>query len=497
MPPNNHLQWVEITDFAPGVFTVSDWLIPPNGSQIMEDCYPQVGGGLRAFVKPTALTTTGIVDAATEQVIGCYVHYPGYRHGVGNRADYFIATVDTSNRVSIYRYDLSDDATTWVRVAYWAAGAGAPQPVQFAKFRDAAGAYWILAGFYSVSTDDGLYKIDWSQTGPSQTATKIVHPYAGAGRRFGPTLAVQDDRILVVEWPNILWYSDSQALTFSASNYLPLASSSASNMIHTIMPFAPSDLLIGLSSEPWHLVQGDITDPVVRSMSKARTPGAVQMSAFTQNGLAFLGYKVGVFVTSTGETFQDLSAQIAPSTWDILGGDVGIGDLGYDGNLLFAPSGLVFDFRTNGWFTTSKLSDAAAHRGHHFAAAPQKRVLASATGSGVELWNYDVAEASTSRCPSYTWKSAPLRAPDGRQMEIREVQVYARGYNAGSTLTVTVGTKTKTLPVGAAKQMVSFLMVQRAEVLDVQVVSASNDPDVEAPSIEAVRIGAGYGHLSH
>ncbi|MBE7561223.1 hypothetical protein HS125_20635 [bacterium] len=112
MPTNRQLEWVEIQDFAPGLFTVADWLIPSHGSQLMEDCFPQVGGGLRAFVKPETVTTSGLSDIANEAVVGCFVHYPGDRHGVGNKPDFFLAMRNiTDNRIRIYRLDTSDDAT--------------------------------------------------------------------------------------------------------------------------------------------------------------------------------------------------------------------------------------------------------------------------------------------------------------------------------------------------------------------------------------------------
>lgn len=500
MPTNRQLEWVEIRDFAPGLFTVADWLIPSHGSQLMEDCFPQVGGGLRAFVKPETVTTSGLSDIANEAVVGCFVHYPGYRHGVGNKPDYFLAMRNiTDNRIRIYRLDTSDDATSWVQVGTAMAApsslATRPNPVQFALFKDGSGDLWVVFNIYHVSSDDGLYAIDWSQTGGSQVWTKLAPTGPTSGEAIAGPLAVHDDRIYVGAIPNVVWYSDSMSTSFQASNFLPLNASVTGNSLMSIVPFAPSDLLVGFSASPWNMVQGDITDPIVRSMSPARTPGGFQQQTFTTEGIAFIGRYRGVFITSTGETFADISPQLTPSTWAQAGADndVGIGDLGYEGDFLFAPHGLVFDFRTKSWFTSSFLT-AGSGSFRTTVDHNTKHLLTALADKNPTLYLFGLEESSLDRCESYKWKSAPLRRPDGRQVEVREVQVYARGYHADSTVTVKVGAKTKTLTVGAAKQMLSFLSKERGEVLDVEVDTASNSSGVEAPSIEVVRIGFGPGH---
>lgn len=103
----------------------------------------------------------------------------------------------------------------------------------------------------------------------------------------------------------------------------------------------------------------------------------------------------------------------------------------------------------------------------------------------------------TKRNGTFRWKSAPLRAPDGRQVEIREVQLYVRSYDANSTIQVQVGPTSKmhTIPA-AGREQITFHFSERNEVLDVRVISTAGDPAVnEAPTIEAVRIGWQPRHL--
>lgn len=51
MAATNHLQWTEVKEFG-GLWTAgASNLMPANKAQVMSGCHPQVGGGLRAFLK--------------------------------------------------------------------------------------------------------------------------------------------------------------------------------------------------------------------------------------------------------------------------------------------------------------------------------------------------------------------------------------------------------------------------------------------------------------
>lgn len=481
-PSGRHLNWSEITDFSPGLFTVSDWLIPANGSQTMTNCVPSVGGGLRAFVKPTAVSTTGIVDITQEAVIGLFSSFHSVRVGIGNSYDRYLVTYNaTDNKTRVYRMDGTNGETTWTIKKTTAASTGGvpPNPTLFDSFVDAAGNQHAVFNLLGATTSDGLWSIAWS-TG---TVTQRT-----AATQLGGPVAVQDDRIYAA-YDHKLWFSDSQSFTFSAANFLLVQASRLGGGIVSINAFAPSDILIGTVAGPWIMIQGDITDPIVRTMSDAHTPGAHQKVVFTENGLAFIEPQTGVFLTSTGDQFTDISTQIDPNTWVSTGVDVGYGDLAYAPNYLFAPNGLVYDFRVRSWFRLSNV-------GFHMTADKLNRTMLLATsGVNFSIFQYDTKENASARYDTYTWKSAPFRSTDGRQIEIREVQVICRTYDTAQVAVTVNGTTRTVTGLTAGKHYVSFPFVERDDVLDVQVVPTAGATSVEAPSIEAVRIGQGSGHL--
>lgn len=490
MPVNRHLEFAEIRDFTPGIFTVGDWLIPANGAQTLTDLHPEPAGGLRAAMKATSFSTTGLTQT-NERVIGIYARGGiALRSGAaGDASDRYVWTYDSSaHTVKVYRWDETNAVATWSLIKTHAAVNATPNPVIADTFVDSTGAAYVVYTLAQTSADDGLWSIAYS-TG---TVTKQL------GSIFPIGMAVQDDRIIVADVETLRW-SDSQSVSsFPSANNLPVQASRQGNGIMSITAFAPSDLLIGARYSPWVLVEGDITDPVVRSMSDARTVGWGQRAAVTEHGLAFVSPNQGIFITGTGESFQDISTQLDRSTFVSasggLIGDVGGGNLAYIGPFLLAPHGYVYDERTESWYRLSDLIGAKDH--FHSWADINNRQFFVATGDvAYKLWTYDSKESS--RAVSGTWKSAPLRSPDGRQIEIREVQIATRSYNTGSTITVTVNGTARAATLEASKsQTVSFLFKERAEVLDVQVAVASNG-SAEAPSIEAVRIGQGKGHQTY
>jgi len=490
MPGNKALDWVEVTDFSPGLVTANHLQMPATGAQVLTDYMPGVEGGLVAAPAGTSFSTTGIVS--TGVVCGVFRFSPVvFRSGaVGDTFDQLVFVFDTAtNQVKVYRWDNGTVAApSWVLIKTHAAVAATPNRIICDTFTDSTGARFYIYNLFQTSSDDGVWSITYSTGAVARLKTGGV-----------TTVAVQDDRIFA-SIANVLWWTDSQTQTFGAPNNLPINASQAGNQICSIVPFAPSDLFIGCRTAPWVMLQGDITDPVVRSMSDARTPGAGQNGVFTTEGIGFIGGGQGIYLTGDGQNFTDISAQLAASTWrqDVSGadanGDVGAGNVAYQNFFLFAPHGHVFDLRTHSWFRLSNLIAAADH--WHNAQDGNGRILLAATGGpGFGLYVYRANEDTPA--VSGTYKSAPLRDPSGRQIRIREVQVYARAYNAAtSTITVTVnGTaRAVTIAPSGSLQHLSFLFSEYGHELDVQVVGASNGA-VSAPDIEVVRIGTSAGHF--
>ena len=502
MPDDSHLAWAELTDFSPGLWTTSPYLIPASGASVMEDCRPEIGGGIRAAMKATSFATTGL--SSTGQVCGIYSRGAIVHQSLPTTAsDRYIALYDSADyKIKIYRWNetLTSAPTSWTQViAHDAPSSHAkPNPVQFDTFVDSAGdthVIWNIA--YASTSADGIWslKFTYQAGGSSPAATQRK------GGFFPTALAVQDDRIIAGSNATLFW-SDSQSVSsWSVANNLPVQASRQGMIITSITPFAPSDLLIGASNAPWTMVQGDITDPVVRSMSDARPTGWTQKVPMTTQGLAFVGPGTSVVLSSNGATFRDISTQIDPATWGhsySKNGDVGGGECAFLGNFLVAPHGLIYDFRTQAWFTLSGLTTSADHFHSTAVTAGDIRQLFCATGddgSDLALWLFDASE--NTRAASYTWKSAPLRNPDGRQIRLRSVEIYATASDSGSTIAVTVGstTYTRTLTNGV-NQHLRYVFAEQAEELDVQIEAASASASVEAPSIEVVRIGTRPGHLN-
>lgn len=468
-PVNRHLEWAEVTDFSPGLWTAgSSMQMPATAAQVMTDCIPQPAGGLRAAIKPTAVPTTNLT--ASDQVVHLFT-LPGTL-GL-NR---FLWTYNGTN-TRVWRMDSSAGAIVWTLLKTHTAAANAT--VVADSFMDSAGVVYVVYSL-GVGTDQGV----WSITVSTNTVTNRLSAAV-------QVLCVQDDRIIAVTpstgsvFGNTLRFSDSQSVSsFPAANALPIQVSRAGAVsgVQTIIPSAPSDLLIGFGATPWVVVQGDITSPVVRSMSDARTPSGAQKGVYTPEGLVFQSAET-VFVTNDGTNFDDLSAQIATSA-------IPTGQLMYLDRLLVAGGGYAFDFTTHSWF---KLSDIPLHS-KGWGNVGNAVLSSAASGTSFAMWDYFAAADST-RKSTYTWKGAPLRRPDGRQVEIREVQVYAETLDASAQIAVTVNGTTRTVvPTSVGKEMHSFLFVERAEVLDVQVVPTAGSAANEAPRVEVVRIGYGKGH---
>lgn len=504
MPVNNNLEWTTIQDFAPGVYTVGEWLIPANAAQQMDNCYPQPGGGLRAWFKQDSITTTGITDISRERVLGIYT-----RGGIPLRSgaaqagpDRYLltyyynsgATPGQKAQPRLYRMDTTNGDTTWSQIlqtgptgfAYATGDNNSPEIGSFTFFRTLTGApndqYVIMTLRYNGS-DATIWKLNYNPAGSAQVAEKVATDI----QRVGP-IEVYQARLLMGQGgsvnPERLWYTNPGNL--SIDGYIDVEPSQNLPGLTTLSAQPPSALLVGKQGAPWVSLQGEITDPVTYQLAPGRsTLYQIQDMAATPYGEAFIE-PTGALMLTDGRTFNNISEQLAGSTWPQNITDVvGSGNSVYVNDFLFAPQGMVFDFRTRSWFKQTAMVGSLKSGDPYF------RQLLGNTQDGT---NFGIGQITpydgTARVSSYTWKSAPFRRDDGRQACIREVQVFFESYAANSQITVTVGGVTQTqtgIPVG--KSMRSFLFKAQGAILDVTVTPAHTAGTSEAPSIEAVRIG--------
>lgn len=518
MPVNTHLKLIEITDFAPGLWEASDWLMPASGAQEMTDCYPQPGGGLRAFFKGTAVSVSGIADITKERPIGLHARggVPLRSGAPGDGIDRYLMTYSfdaaalagQKARPKLYRMDGSNAEATWTQIfvtsgttqfSFATDDNNAPQKVNFRFFRLSAGSpndkYVLLSLLYVAPLGQpgaGLYRLNYNDLSSALKAIIITTAVSGYTNVNGP-LVTHQGRVLVASGNDetIVW-SDAGTVTFGAANFLPVEPNQDLPNIIAMQSLAPSDLIVMKEGAPWVVVQGDITDPTVQQMNEGIHAGGSGKQDFgrTPEGMAFIATDGSVYLTS-GYEFNNISRQLG--SFASLSDFVGPGDLNYLNEFIFAPSGYVYDTRTQSWFKQTQIAG-----GIHNVERYTRTIWGPSSGTSFAVKSLSPFN-STSRLNTFSWKSAPMRSDDGRQLEIREVEVIAKPYDASATIAVTVGgvTVTKTLDGSSTRQDKSFLFKARGEILDVRMVSTAGNAANEAPSIEAVRIYTRSGHMTY
>lgn len=514
MPTNRHLNVIEITDFSPGLWENADWLMPASAAQEMTDCYPQLGGGLRAFFKGTDISTTGIQNPTEERIIGLYARGSiDIRAGVGlgQGVDWYLMTyryAAGATRPKLYRMDGTNGETTWTRI-YVGSGTteldladsdnNAPQKAVFRFFKLLTGApnddYVIVSIEYLSSPPGGtgFYRLNYNDLSSSQKLVELTTSVAGGTYQNG-ALAVHQGRVIIAGLSakeGIIW-SDAGTVTFAAPNYLRIEPSQDMSAIIAMHPLPPSDLLILKEGAPMVTVQGDVTDPVVQGMVEGVAAGSSGKQDFgrTPNGLTFISTGGQIYETN-GSTVNSISEQLGAF------GDqpdfVGPGDTNYLNDFLFAPNGYVKYLPTNSWFKQTRLAGAL----HNVERSTRIIWGGVATGTSFALRKISPFPGND-RMNTYAWKTPKLRSPDGRQLVIREVEVVAKSYDASATVSVTVGGTTIAKTLGSAGvQDTSALFNVRGETLDVRIVPSAASGSVEAPSIEAVRIYTQSGHQTY
>lgn len=505
MPADSHLQWQEIRNFSPGLWTESTQLMPPTAAQVMEDCYPDPSGsGLRAFYAPiTNLEFTDILGApvvdADKTIMGFHVTPNMYDVSGG-------PVLIRSNRLMVVR-DTADVETGW---QLWekeeTAGNGWEKRYDFDDGVGGAlligqssfvtspaatnGDETIFQIVQETSPESGAWRYSWGDAAPLSTNL------AGVAATF---VATHQDRVLSASGGELKFTIPGDPNT-SGGDITPAFG--VAGGIAWVLPIPPSDLLVGLLSGRIFNIQGDLADPIVRELSRVQPTGLLHVPVATPFGAVILSSSDGLVVVGTDGEFVNFSQQIDNSFFEgyegaLAAGDSSLGYLAFLHGFLWAPKGLVYDFATKSFFQTS----AGSTNGSIFPVAdptiaePVVWYPPESTNDEPSYVRLPKPGTANPRATNFTWKSAPLREPSGRQIEIREVQLAVRTFSDTADLTVTVNGTARTVAPGAAgRHHIRFLFRERAEQLDVQVYSDSNT-SAEAPSIETVRIGTRPGHL--
>lgn len=482
MPVNDHLVWNEIKDFAGGLNDGNDFLMPANEFQVLEDCYPRPGGGLRAFYKAstTTITTAGL-SMATERIemIVPFIESTGIA--------YMAVTKNTTTGLQKW-YTLGIGAGSWtLRKTFTAPVSLANSSLtQVTTYNTGAGIRWAICTSHnkSDSTEDGLYTM-------TDTGTIAFIEQSG----FNTVAMTQyQARLLYAKLNTLVWTDPGSIVAPPAPNFITLqtGNNDVRDIIAVIVPYAPTTLIIGTIGSGWWMIEGDITDPVVRQMADDHYPGKVQRGTRTEDGVVFFEPNNGIYKTrNMAAQFERLDQNLIPHAVDENQA------FSYFDNFLFAPGGKVMNTDTKTWFSLSAATGANVV--NHWERQPTntingvtlgQQVIGAQRNNAGAILSYPVNEFGGQRVETFRVKTAPIRNDKGRYMHIREVQVAVDCFGSTSTVAITVNGTTRTsatLPAGTNE--VSFLFDERAKYLDVLVVPNSNTTNTEAPVLEAVRIG--------
>jgi hypothetical protein len=418
------------------------------------------------------------------------------RSGSGDSFDALLVTMHTVDfKVRIYRMDGSNGATTWTLIHTTAASpsAGARQ-CEFGIFKTTAGLTYYLVVIRTTSPSvSGLYTVAYvGGAGPPGGDGVVTRRQA-----YNGSLAVNQARILIGEGnTSKMFYSDIGDITFTGPAFLDIEPNQGSAVITSITPFAPDDLLIAKEGAPWVQISGDISSastPVREMGDEYHGRNQEQHLARVPGGLLFVEPGGSVYVTD-GRTFNNIGFPInrRPST---VGSVVGSGQATFFNNFAFVGS-RVWSNETNGW---AKLPETGTFWSTDYY---QGHVWGLSAGTNFIVRKYEMfdGDGNTNRFDTYTWQSAPFSDPNGRNVEIREVQVFGVPF-AASSITVelldrtgaSVVTRTVTM---SSKGMYQFLFPNtKSEYLSVKITAAANSSSNEAPVIERVRIGFGPNNL--
>ena len=525
MPSTEGLKAVVISDFTPGLYNATDWLVPAKGWQRMENCYPQIGGGLRAFYNADAfgpgIPSTG--ENANTRPLGMFSSGGLYTDVVG--ADIYLV------------------------LYYWATGAGTPwvyrwngtlaspsweflyresSPHVLASDSDNNPSKASIVVFYTQPEPhtftrtvvlmiryDGADSTIWAVNFADAVGVldQVDPPAKTSGSPFGAqngSICVHQQRLVCAssgDKPELIW-SDPMAFTWygdggvdspTYDNFLDVDLAKGGNNILALFGVEPSDLLVLRMGAPMVTVQGDLQQaPVVQVADQGIATGNTGYTDFcsTPYGLAFISSDGYMYITD-GHTNTKLSEQLA--RFEISPDFAGYGDIVYMGDFLFCPGERVYDFRTKSWFQQTAMTS------HIKCGNTADNQVIGYTADGV-LQGPDspdgaflvefIPDTDTTRQSTFTCQTAPVHGTDGRLLCIRMVEVNCKSYDLNATISCTVNgtTKTQTLRT-VGRQNVRFLFSEQAQTLDATFVSTSGTGD-EAPSFDDVVLWTRSGHFS-
>lgn len=476
--------------------------MPPNAASEMIDCVPLKQGGLRAFYEPaTTHATTGIDAVANEVSTGLFVRggVPLRTGASGDGADRYLATVDPSLLLhKLYRMDGSAGETTWKQEAApgnyeTAVASTSVRSTQFDYFEDSSGNQYVLYVQRGGGAAAGLYRVAY--VGGALPVASDGDQVKIAG--YNGPLAVNQARILIGEGNSErIYYTGTGSVTApGAIDFIDVEPNRRLVNLAAIVAIAPDDLLVMKEGAPWVQISGDITN----ASTPVREMGQDYVGRFTEQvpvrvpgGIAIIEPGGDIYLTD-GRNFTNISHMLSPFYKVSEGSGVDVvspGQMAWLGGFLFVPGGYVRDWETGAWFKLSSF-DAAFWTAEPYLG----EVFGVTQGKSFSLKSWKLYEGQgDTRMHTYSWTSAPFSNEDGRQVAIREVQLFV-ACSATSDISVTVGGVTKTVTgLAAGRHQVPFYFRERGEMLTAKVVPSAQSAANEAPIVERIRVGMVDGH---
>lgn len=373
----------------------------------------------------------------------------------------------------------------------------------------------------------GLFYID------PKTAAVGTRNTTAFDDNFGATGVVEHQGRLVVGYKDQIKFSAPSSDSFSAagSGFVQVNPQGwlstdftqvyEGSLIAWMVSAPPGDLVVATRDGRVYNVQGDLADPTVLELGRWTTmlPHA---PANTPNGIYIILPNLGVASLGLDGSLTVVSQDILPAVWNPVFPKNGLGQLAGTERYLFCPNqhtttehkngALVYDFNTGAWFTSTHTDDYSIPNPKYMlpddnpfdsgiwvvsGVPPAVQGLSQPFIFQYRTGGYNDASASTeARASTWEFKSAPVREPSGRYLDIHRVEIPTHAFNNNtSTLAVTIDgtTITKTLPSGRSIQ--TYLFKKRGDDLDVTVKAKSNDTAIEAPMIESIRVGWSPGPL--
>jgi len=505
MPNSSHLNWLEISDWTPGVHTRNAGTMPHNASQVMQDCYPLKEGGLRAFADDGNIVTTGMDMSTGNQIIAIGGHF-GIPHRTvsGLSQDRYVVKYDESDStIRLYRMDETNSDTTWSLMSFTFATntAGSWSQSFLVPFVDAGGTRYMLLGLNyggSGATGPGIYKIKYSDG--AVTLIQVAKPTG---------LIVNQGRWLYAQEESSQLFYSNVGDVGATNQFLDVTPSGPGAVITALAGTEPSDILVGKAGAPWVSITGDISSPntVVRELSGAHPAGRRPVvPTSVPGGMAFIADNGSIYSTD-GRNFDAVGNNVRWTQFDRLKleptGNGTVGMTAFIGDYLFLGANLVRDMVTGAIF--SILPNLADNLDLWVADHTRGRIWGASLAEAADatMYEYQPVGDGVFRSPQCSWTSAPLVPKSGEDARLREVEVYFQTHGASvNNMTVTrfdqngANSVARTGPTYAANQhgKITFQFPNLGSAYQyIKIDWNTNGTQTEAATIERLRIGFAPG----